>query len=328
MTQIRLVQVPKIEHDLVRVGISVTQRIESLNIKGQVATEETVGALKKLRAELNAEFKEFEEQRKAIKDAVMNPYNELDEIYKLEVSEKYKSATDMLKDKIAEVEDKIKSDRMEEVKLFFVELCLDRDIDFLSWPQLGIDIKLSDSMKSYKDRVTLFVDKVVDELQLIDTQAYKAEIMVEYKKTLNAAKAIKEVQDRKDAEQRERERDKLTETQRRQTELRKLSMVYKDLTKSFNWVNDDNVYITNHDVENLSKEEFNKRYVELEQAIKSLTPDTKTPEVIQPLKAPVVEQPKQQEKTLTATFSATGTMAQLTALAEYMKQNNITYKNI
>ena len=199
MSEIILKQKPIIEHNLVRVGTSVTERLNALNIEGQVATEETVGALKKLRAELNKELAEYEAQRKAVKEAVMLPYNELDEVYKTEVSEKYKSAVDLLKDKIAFVEDKIKSEKRDEVVSYFAELCLAEDLDFLSFPQTGIEVKLSDTLKSLKERVFEFVSKVSEELRLIDTQNFKAEILAEYKKTLNAAKAIREVQERKEA---------------------------------------------------------------------------------------------------------------------------------
>ena len=75
MNEIKLIQAPIIKHELEVVGKSIDQRLEELNIEGQVATEETVQSLKKLRAELNSELKEYEEQRKTVKNAVLAPYN-------------------------------------------------------------------------------------------------------------------------------------------------------------------------------------------------------------------------------------------------------------
>jgi len=330
MSEIKLVQAPIIKHDLYSVGQSVTQRLKDLNIKGQVATEETVGALKKLRAELNKELAEFEAQRKAIKEAVMDPYSELESVYKTEVSDKYKDAGEMLKNKIAEVEDRIKSNTLEEVKSYFVELCLSESIDFLSFNQLGIEIKLSDSMKSYKDRINAFVGKVVDELNLIDTQENKAEILVEYKKTLNAAKAIKDIMDRKQAEKLEAERIKYAEINRRIALIHNIPMVYRDITRTYEF--DEEIYITEDFLQNSTKDKFTSKIAEIKEFVKleklSLMKPVETIQPSAPLQAPTVETPKVQEETVIAAFEAQGTITQLRGLGEYMRINQITYKNI
>lgn len=322
-TNIQVKQIPIIIHDLVVVGQSVTERLEALNLEGQIVTEDTIQAIKKTRAELNAEAKEWEAQRKTVKDAVMTPYNEFEEVYKSEVIEKFKSADALLKDKITVFENKLKDDRKEEIKQYFVELVLSEDIDFLDFTQLGIEIKLSDSIKSYKDRINAFVCKVMDELVLIDTQAHKAEILVEYKKSLNAAKAIKEVSDRKEAERIERERLQMAETNRRKDQLHAMAFVYNDLTRTMFWVNDEAVYVKFSDVENLPKQEWNTKLAELQQMVKPVSQDVLRPPVPE-YKAPATAQ----EETFTATFEVTGTMQQLKALGEYMRANNINYKNI
>lgn len=332
MSEIKLVQAPIIKHDLYTVGANVTARIKDLNIEGQVATEETVGALKKLRAELNKEFAEFEAQRKAIKESVTNPYSELELIYKSEVSDKYKSATETLKDKIAEVEDRIKSNTLEEVKSFFVELCLSENIDFISYNQTGIEIKLSDSVKSYKDRVTAFVSKVVDELNLINTQENKAEILVEYKKTLNAAKAIKDIQDRKQAEKTEKERIYFAEQNRRKTVLLAHAMTYNSITKTHDF--NSNIYINDSLVSNGTDDEFKTAILEAEVKIKAIKAkddsEIKVNEEIiktptEPLKAPVIIET---EETFVAKFECIITRKQGLELKEFFTINNITYKNI
>ena len=103
--EITLVQSPIIAHKLQEAGKSVSKGIEELELDKQVATVDTVKSLKEVRAELNKELADFENQRKAIKEGVNNPYNEFENLYKTEISDKYKSAIDTLKDKIASVED-------------------------------------------------------------------------------------------------------------------------------------------------------------------------------------------------------------------------------
>lgn len=349
--QIELVQHPVISHALIEVGKSVTSRLADLNIENTVATIDTVKGLKDLRAELNKELADFETQRKFIKEGVLYPYNEFEAVYKAEVSDKYKSAIETLKDKIAIVEDKIKEDKKEAVKSYFVELCLSEEIDFVDFTKVGLDINLSTTEKAYKEKCNEFITRIADDLKLIDTQNYKAEILVEYKKTLNASKAIKEIQDRKQAEKEELEREKLKEVQRRTIVLRGLTMIYRDFTKTFEYVSDENIYIENGFVESATKEEFASKVILIEQLIANKKAndkanEVKTPEpslsfgrlmtemakpitsqpAPEPLRAPVIEQPKEDLKT--AAFEVSGTMAQLRALGQYMKDNLITYRNI
>ena len=60
----------------------------------------------------------------------------------------------------------------------------------MTFEQANINVTLSASMKSLKEQVKAFVDKIEDDLALIDTQEHKAEILVEYKKTLNVSAAV------------------------------------------------------------------------------------------------------------------------------------------
>ena len=48
-------------------------------------------------------------------------------------------------------------------------------------------------MKSLKEQAKQFIDKIVDDLKLIETQEHKAEILVEYKQILNVSNAITSV---------------------------------------------------------------------------------------------------------------------------------------
>lgn len=335
MTEIVVKQIPVITHDLVKVGQTVTERIEALNLANQVATEETIQTLKSTRAELNKEAKEWEEQRKTVKNAVMNPYNEFEETYKEEVINKYKEADTLLKDAIGEFELKAKTEKRNNVIQYFKELIESYktptfDIDFLTFERVGIDINLTITEKKYKEQCAAFVAKVIDDILLIDRSEYPAEMLVLYKQTLNASKAITEVRERKEKEKAEKARLQMAETNRRTALLMNLSLVPHDITRTFNHSKHDDIYISLHDVENLSRDEFNVKLVEIESVINSRKEPETTP-VAAPLQAPtVVRTPTQtkKEEILTAIFEVNGTMNQLLELGKYMKQNNITFKNL
>ena len=83
-----------------------------------------------------------------------------------------------------------------EVINYFNEYLNLNNIDFVTFEMANINITLSASMKSLKEQAKNFIDKIADDLKLIDTQEHKAEILVEYKQTLNVSKAITTVSDR------------------------------------------------------------------------------------------------------------------------------------
>lgn len=60
-------------------------------------------------------------------------------------------------------------------------------IDFVTFEQANIGITLSASLKSLKEQAKNFADRISDDLMLIQTQENKAEILVEYKNTLNVS---------------------------------------------------------------------------------------------------------------------------------------------
>lgn len=331
MNEIKLIQAPVIQHALAVVGQSVTDRIKELNLEKQVATEDTIQTIKSLRAELNKELTTYEDQRKAVKKAVNDPYTEFEDTYKSEIAEKYKSAIDLLKDKISAFEDKIKADKKIAVMEYFVELCLSKNIDFLNFDHTGLKIDLSTSEKKYKEQCNDFVQKVRDDLDLIDTQDFKSEILVEYKQTLNASRAIKTIQDRKEAERIESERIRIAEMNNRKAKLKSIGMVYDEFARAFAF---GNISMSIDQLENFSKETFNNKVMKYGQIIEQEVASMKAsvapePNVAQqhtaPLQAPKVEA---KPELYPASFEVWGTMAQLTALKNFLITNNITYKNI
>jgi hypothetical protein len=349
--QIKLVQSPVITHKLQEAGKEVSKRIDELELDKQIATVETVKSLKDLRAELNKELADFESQRKLIKEGVNNPYNEFETVYKAEIAEKYKAAIDLLKDKIAFVEDKVKSDKKKSIESYFNELCVFEKIDFITFDKLGIEINLSTTEKKYKEQIFEYITKVVDDLNLIKSTDFEAEILTEYKSSLNASKAITDVKTRKEKERIETERLKAERTQARKAYLLSLGMKYEEITNTYEFNAD--IYLTISDINLLDNNQYIAKVSECEAKIKDLKAKelaSKTleveanPEVViptkkevatpvaipvsKPIEAPKVETVKEVEPLKTASFEVTATMAQLRALGAYMKENNISYKNI
>lgn len=197
-------QLPVIVEQLAQVKETVIQRVEAAT--SLVCTDETVKEVKKARAELNAEFKAWEEKRKEVKTAVMTPYEKFEAVYKDCVSDTYKKADADLKSKIDGVEQELKNKKAAEVKEYFAEYLTSKGIGFVTFDQANINITLSASLKSLKEQAKAFIDRICDDLALIDTQEHKAEILVEYRQTLNASAAITSVTARFKAIEEEKKR--------------------------------------------------------------------------------------------------------------------------
>ena len=216
-------QLPVIEQQLAQIKETVNERVSAA--MKLVCTEDTVKAVKKARTELNAEFKAWEDKRKEVKTAVMTPYEKFEAVYKDCISDSYKAADKDLKQKIDEVEQELKSKKAAEVKSYFEEYLASKDIDFVTYEQAGINVTLSASLKSLKEQAKAFIDRIVSDLALIETFTdLKAEILVEYKKSLNVSDAITGVKARAKAVQEEQARQE-AEAEKRAAEAQRVEAI-------------------------------------------------------------------------------------------------------
>ena len=268
-------QLPIIVEQLQEVKAEVTAKVEqALSL---VCTEDTVKDVKKVRSELNKELKDYEERRKAVKKAIMTPYEQFEAVYKDCISDTYKKADTELKGKIDSVENELKEQKKAEVKGYFDEYLTATGIDFVTFENANINVTLSASMKSLKEQAKAFVDKIVDDLNLIDTQEHKDEILYEYKQSLNVSNAITTVTNRYKAI----EEAKAREEERKAREQAEAEAAAK-----------------------------------VEEVVEAVAPPT-----VEPIAPPVEE-----EKTYTLKFTVRGTMPQLKALKEFLKNGGYDYE--
>ena len=224
-------QLPIIEEQLKNLSEEIDKKVE--RAMKLVVSDETVKEVKKVRAELNNEFKELETQRKYVKEKILTPYNQFEETYKECVSIKYKTADETLKNKINEVEQEQKAKKEQEIKDYYTELCYSEKLEWLCeakyYELADINITLSASLKSLKEKANQFVERVKSDLKLIDTQEHKAEIMAEYKTKLQVASAITNVNDRFKREEEEKQR--LAEMQEQKEQEQKIKQEIAEIEK-------------------------------------------------------------------------------------------------
>lgn len=326
MNLITLSQLPVITHKLKEAGQDVLNKISALELDKQIVTEDTIKALKSTRAELTKDFLNYEAQRKSIKDQVSKPYDDFNNIYKIEIQDRFATADKLLKDNIYFFEERLKKEKKELLIEYFNELMTCENIDFITFGSTAIEPNLSISEKKYKEQILAFVTKVSDDLRLIETQEYKSEIMVEYKKSLNVSASISGVIQRKELEKAEARRFVLERSQKRQMKLRNLNMIWDEMTRSYAF--NDDLFIIQKDIEILSDDEFEIKFFEISEEVKKIlnsnviAAPVEVKEIKKEVPAPV------SEKIVTASFEVSGTISQLKALSEYLKTNGLTYKNI
>lgn len=297
---ITLKQPPIIIYEQIKaVEQQIEAKISELNLDNQLVTEDTLKSAKNTRTVLRKELDDFETQRKYIKEQVNAPYEAFEKAYKEHIKVHYDKADSTLKSKIDEVQNRLISEKSARIKEYFTELCQRQGIDFLIFERLPLNITITKSDKSLKEEVAGFVSEVSKSLQLIeglsDPDKFKAEILTEYKQTLDVGIAIQNAKNRK--KQREAELQRI-EAQRVAAEQARLAA------------------------------EARAREVAPLQAPAQVINEAQPAAPVQPEPVQEATQVAQDydNEVVQSTFTVIGTRAQLRALRAFLDNNNIQYQ--
>lgn len=191
---IEVAQLPIIKEQLLTIKEQFQR--ETAEAMKMECTEETVKLVKERRAQISKVFNSLEAKRKEAKKAILAPYEAFEQVYKDCVTDIYKPCDKQLADKITEVEDGLKNEKRKMAVDYFNECCAAANIDFLKIERVGLNIGLTTTKKSIQTTISTFVTKVAEELVLIEAQENSAEVLIEYKQSLNVAAAIMAVKNR------------------------------------------------------------------------------------------------------------------------------------
>ena len=118
---------------------------------------------------------------------------EFEKLYKDKIANKYNKATEFFKEKIETMEGQIKDSRKNKLQEYFEEYCTAQNINCISFEDMGLKINISGSDKSYRDKIKKWIDKVKQDLAVINTakdEQTRLAILVDYKKDFNVNRAI------------------------------------------------------------------------------------------------------------------------------------------
>lgn len=173
--------------------------------KTMVATPDTIQAVKAKRAELRKQFDDLDKRRIAVKNLILEPYERFNKVYKECVDVPFKDADATLKATVDGFEGELKAQALEKLKANYDEHCQLEGIDWLPFDQAlmrsGVKISMADTKtrepRKAMDSLADFVSKVALGIEAIRKMDDSAEIMVEFKKCLDAGQAAAIVAERK-----------------------------------------------------------------------------------------------------------------------------------
>ena len=201
---ITIQQLPVIVEQLHSIKAAVSEKVTA--ILAMECTDSTIQVIKKARADLNKEFKDFEARRRFVKNEIMKPYEAFEAVYKECISDIFNGADVKLKEAIDDVEVAIKQGKANEVSEFYRAELAAHGLDFPSFGQSGIKVGLSDSITALKKQSSEIISKTADEVAMISGLPYADEIMVEYRNTLNASRSVTTINERHKAIEAQRAR--------------------------------------------------------------------------------------------------------------------------
>lgn len=185
---VRIETMPKVFEQLEMIGKYIDEQVKDIDILE--CNEDNKNEIKSRRAEINNTLKLLDDKRKEIKNTLLEPYEIFNEKYEKECKGKLLSASEILKSKIDSIEEQQKKEKKEELELFAKEHFTFNNIeDIVNFNDIGLNITLSASMKSLKEQVLKFCEKISNDIKLIELEEYKEEILLEYKNNLDLTKS-------------------------------------------------------------------------------------------------------------------------------------------
>lgn len=210
-------QLDKVEEIIDEKVKDIPKQLEKIKQMSFNEQEDAKGDIKKYKQYLSNLQKQLEEKRKEIHNEIEKPYNEFNEYYSNGVYKKLDNGITQLKDVINEIEDLQKDEKKCELELFARQHFEANNIDdIVSFDDIGLNITLSASISSLKEQVLAFVEKINNDLKLIELEEYKDEILLEYKNNIKWSKKVDFAQSKLNILTRKKQ---LEEIQKKQKEI-------------------------------------------------------------------------------------------------------------
>lgn len=176
---IKSFQIATIDNNIDSIVNEIKTEIANLNIASMEVSEENKQNLKNVRASLNKKLALFESERKKVKDIILEPYNNFEEIYKTKLKT-------VIEDAVTEVDQKVKSIETEQ-KLELENYALEywnKKIKAIpiqygnNFEDLNLNITLTINKKKIREAIDFHFDKMNSAAIIINNHLHSARLRV------------------------------------------------------------------------------------------------------------------------------------------------------
>lgn len=200
---IKVTQLSEIEYTkLKEFHKKITSDLATLNLDTIVVNEENLKEIKKIRTEVRKNLKSFEDTRKMMHKKYNEPYKVFEREYNKLVKKPLEDADKLLKEKADIVEDEIRNKKTKVYKEMFENLKRVYKIDFVEFEDAGLNVQISTPEIELHNQVEDFFSKIKNDLLVIEKEEYKERILVDYMKHRDLSKAIVDVKNSIEQEER------------------------------------------------------------------------------------------------------------------------------
>lgn len=163
-------------------------------------TREGCIAAKAMRADLRKRLEVLENQRKAVKKSVIQPYADAEKEYNEKIKAPLSEADARLKGWIDDYQNASKADCAKELQAYFDELCDVLHIDFVTFDQTGVVVDMATATlkdpKKARAAICDFLHRIDEDRRAISAMDHAEEIMADYRQSLSLSDSIASVYER------------------------------------------------------------------------------------------------------------------------------------
>ena len=236
-------QLPKIFSQLDVASKIITNMTKDIDLIE--CTEENKQEVKKNVQMLRAMKTGFENKRKEIKKEINKPYEEFEDYYNKKIKGLLDNSINTLDIKVKDIEATQINEKRDELQEFLDQYREFYHIENIltSIDQVPIKINLTNSLKSLKEAIIKFCEKISNDLECICSEGFKEDILLEYEKNgfdyVNARLAI--INRNKEKEALKKKLDKVEEVVK---EEEKIEEKVEEIIKPVEVVEEEELEIT------------------------------------------------------------------------------------
>lgn len=200
---IKVTQLSEIEYTkLKEFNEKITSDLATLNLDTMIVDQDNLKEIKKIRTEVRKDLKSFEDTRKMMHKKYNEPYKVFEAEYNKLVKKPLEDADKLLKSKADAVEDEIREKKTAVYKEMFANQKRVHKIDFVEFKDVGLNIQISTPEIQLHNQIMEYFEKIIRDLSVIEKEEYKERILVDYMKHQDLSKAIVDVKNALEQEER------------------------------------------------------------------------------------------------------------------------------